>query len=409
MSLLDQITPGTRVTIAVPGGIGRGGVEYTRRTGRAVMRGPYGWVLNLGGPHGTPGVATEENIIKVHGRGRRSNPELMVVYNPMPEVPRRLRRKLSVPEQHQLRIARQTLRYSDAGARIMGGMTKDEARQILGRHGLKSNPYAGHGAFRRKISKRSWNQFFKENLRRLRPDVKPDMHDDGPHSVAYFRDELELSPGAAAQAIAQIAQNPHGSSMHWGRHLGQMSEYKPVSKRTHSAYIAWLTKDSVPGEEVPTFDKVSRGKHSIRADRLEEFRKQRGHLERRGSEGNPRRSRGRMTVTYKERKTMARKRKRRRRRNTWFGDRAGHRRAALKGWRRKGRKRRGRKGRKRTSSKRRRGHRRRKGGGGRVRYRKKLYSRAALAKKIGKRKAAAMFARRKGKKSRKRRRKFRRH
>ena len=38
---------------------------------------------------------------------------------------------LSVPEQHQLRIARQTLKYSDVGARIMGGMTKDEARAII--------------------------------------------------------------------------------------------------------------------------------------------------------------------------------------------------------------------------------------------------------------------------------------
>jgi hypothetical protein len=36
-----------------------------------------------------------------------------------------------VPEQHQLRIARQTLKYSDAGARIMGGMTKPEAREVI--------------------------------------------------------------------------------------------------------------------------------------------------------------------------------------------------------------------------------------------------------------------------------------
>ena len=38
---------------------------------------------------------------------------------------------LSVPEKHQLRIARQTLKYSDAGALIMGGMTKAEARDII--------------------------------------------------------------------------------------------------------------------------------------------------------------------------------------------------------------------------------------------------------------------------------------
>lgn len=38
---------------------------------------------------------------------------------------------LSVPEKHQLAIAKKTLRYSDAGAKIMGGMTKDEAREFL--------------------------------------------------------------------------------------------------------------------------------------------------------------------------------------------------------------------------------------------------------------------------------------
>lgn len=40
-------------------------------------------------------------------------------------------RKLSVPERHQLRIARKTLKMSDVGARIMGGPSKDEARRII--------------------------------------------------------------------------------------------------------------------------------------------------------------------------------------------------------------------------------------------------------------------------------------
>lgn len=41
------------------------------------------------------------------------------------------KRKLTVPEKHQLRIARQTLKYSDAGARIMGGMSKADARKVI--------------------------------------------------------------------------------------------------------------------------------------------------------------------------------------------------------------------------------------------------------------------------------------
>lgn len=39
--------------------------------------------------------------------------------------------KLSVPEKHQLRIARRTLKMSDVGALIMGGPSKDEARRII--------------------------------------------------------------------------------------------------------------------------------------------------------------------------------------------------------------------------------------------------------------------------------------
>lgn len=41
------------------------------------------------------------------------------------------KRTLSVPEKHQLAIARKTLTYSDAGAAIMGGPTKAEAREII--------------------------------------------------------------------------------------------------------------------------------------------------------------------------------------------------------------------------------------------------------------------------------------
>ncbi len=39
--------------------------------------------------------------------------------------------ELTVPEKHQLAIAKSTLKMSDAGAMIMGGMTKKEARDFL--------------------------------------------------------------------------------------------------------------------------------------------------------------------------------------------------------------------------------------------------------------------------------------
>jgi len=39
----------------------------------------------------------------------------------------------TIPERHQIKIAKDTLRMSDAGAMIMGGMTKEKARKILGK------------------------------------------------------------------------------------------------------------------------------------------------------------------------------------------------------------------------------------------------------------------------------------
>jgi hypothetical protein len=55
--LFELVGPRDRVTI-----VDRFGVE---RTGTAVMRGPAGWVLNMGGKHGTPAIASDDNITRV--------------------------------------------------------------------------------------------------------------------------------------------------------------------------------------------------------------------------------------------------------------------------------------------------------------------------------------------------------
>lgn len=39
----------------------------------------------------------------------------------------------------QIDIAKKTLKMSDAGAKIMGGMTKEEAREILKKYKIKFN------------------------------------------------------------------------------------------------------------------------------------------------------------------------------------------------------------------------------------------------------------------------------
>ena len=55
--LIDAIRPGDQVMI-----VNRFGQTST---GRAVMLGPAGWVLNMGGPHGTAAIATADNVVKV--------------------------------------------------------------------------------------------------------------------------------------------------------------------------------------------------------------------------------------------------------------------------------------------------------------------------------------------------------
>jgi hypothetical protein len=82
-TIIDSIRHGDRVTI-----VDRFGKSHS---GKAVMRGPAGWVLNMGGAHGTPGIATAENIVKV----RKSNPA----------KPPRPRKRESVPDYHARRVA----------------------------------------------------------------------------------------------------------------------------------------------------------------------------------------------------------------------------------------------------------------------------------------------------------------
>lgn len=60
-TMVASIRPGSRVTILTPQG--------QQRTGRVVMScRAGGWVLNLGGRHGTPGIADESNIVAVNGK-----------------------------------------------------------------------------------------------------------------------------------------------------------------------------------------------------------------------------------------------------------------------------------------------------------------------------------------------------
>lgn len=66
----DSIRPGSRVTILRHNGLrldretGKFVQEFKPATGVAVMKGPAGWVLNMGGQYGTPDICTPENFVK---------------------------------------------------------------------------------------------------------------------------------------------------------------------------------------------------------------------------------------------------------------------------------------------------------------------------------------------------------
>ena len=51
-------------------------------------------------------------------------------------------RHVSIPEKHQIKIAKQTLKMPDAMLGVMGGMTKEQAKEILRKYGVKKNPIA---------------------------------------------------------------------------------------------------------------------------------------------------------------------------------------------------------------------------------------------------------------------------
>ena len=65
MDLRKVIKSGDRVVIKTPQG--------QTRKGKAVMYNPQynSWVLNMGGAHGTPGIASEKNIVTVNGNNFR--------------------------------------------------------------------------------------------------------------------------------------------------------------------------------------------------------------------------------------------------------------------------------------------------------------------------------------------------
>jgi hypothetical protein len=157
----EDIRPGDRVTIVTHHG--------SKLTGRVVMRSGdgRGWVLNLGGKHGTPGLAYPKNTIKVsksktgptylnprrlkmkskrhkHKRRKKSNPELLIVNNP--RHAKHKRRKRRSKKSARKILYRRKRRSLGQLVKLVG---KRKAKKIWG--GKKSR---AHGKRKRKSSRR---------------------------------------------------------------------------------------------------------------------------------------------------------------------------------------------------------------------------------------------------------------
>lgn len=76
--------------------------------------------------HSAPGLPAGTNVFKTAGHTSKKFTGLKANRRR-----RNAKRELSVPEKHQLKIARDTLRMPDAMAGVMGGPTKAQAREII--------------------------------------------------------------------------------------------------------------------------------------------------------------------------------------------------------------------------------------------------------------------------------------
>ena len=66
--MFRNIQVGDSVTMKTPQG--------QELRGKAVMKGPHGWVINTGGSYGTPRVVSESNFVKLR-KGKKRRPDFL--------------------------------------------------------------------------------------------------------------------------------------------------------------------------------------------------------------------------------------------------------------------------------------------------------------------------------------------
>ena len=141
--------------------------------------------------------------------------------------------RLTVPERHQLKIARDTLRMSPAMAKGMGGMTIAQAREVFktlmakARGGRRTRKNA-----RRKTSPRRRNYFQEEIKAGSRSAVISANEASGPFSIRLYFDYGKVAGHQSKKAKTIAGARKIAKSM-LEKHIGQNPPYHPgtVMKR----------------------------------------------------------------------------------------------------------------------------------------------------------------------------------
>ena len=90
-------------------------------------------------------------------------------------------KELTVPDKHQLKIARDTLKMTDAGAKVMGGPTKEEARAII-----------------KKLTGKDAKESVEEGDGTIQPDEEPKLNEV---LTRLYEGVLEEVMGAVGEAM----------------------------------------------------------------------------------------------------------------------------------------------------------------------------------------------------------------
>jgi hypothetical protein len=163
---------------------------------------------------------------KTNPRKRRKNP-----------------RQLSVPKQHQLKIAVQTLKYSDAGARIMGGMTKAEAFNFLQHHAPhKLAQLKKAGYLKNPLKKGYSRKTVRKNIRHLKRKGRRTKQAVAASLNQARRTFKQRYPGRPLPGFLRRKKNPHATIRYRGKKPRKIIIQRKLRQYAHGAVRSGFAK-----------------------------------------------------------------------------------------------------------------------------------------------------------------------